>query len=115
MCYCIEWTPLFGRNNLHLHYWTDSTTVLAWIQNDKALTVFVNNRVMEIRQLSDKTRWKRIPGTSNPAEFPSRGCRVNQLIASGGRAQAGSKGGLKRILGQFRRQHLNPNLAIPMD
>ncbi|GBN02902.1 hypothetical protein AVEN_249547-1 [Araneus ventricosus] len=25
-----------GRNDLHLHYWTDSKTVFAWIQNDKA-------------------------------------------------------------------------------
>ncbi|GBN24244.1 hypothetical protein AVEN_109687-1 [Araneus ventricosus] len=68
--------------NVNQHYWTDSTTVLGWIQREEIRSVFVNNRVQVIRKLSDPTLWKHLPGAQNPADLPSRGCSAHQLSCS---------------------------------
>lgn len=63
-------------------FWTDSTSVLWWIKEEGNWEVFVRNRVREIRQLSDPEKWYHIPGQHNPADIPSRGCNVMQLLSS---------------------------------
>ncbi|XP_033221099.1 uncharacterized protein LOC117175502 [Belonocnema kinseyi] len=64
------------------YYWNDSSTVVAWINRQDNYSIFVSNRVKEIRDISESKQWRHIPGHVNPADLPSRGCTVNQLLAS---------------------------------
>ena len=64
------------------YYWTDSSTVVAWINRQDNWSIFVSNRVKEIREISESKQWRHIPGYLNPADLPSRGCTVNQLLTA---------------------------------
>nr|CAD2183319.1 unnamed protein product [Meloidogyne enterolobii] len=56
-----------------LFLWTDSSTVLNWLNNDEQINdVFVNNRIKEIRQI-DHLEVGHVTGYSNPADLASRG------------------------------------------
>ncbi|XP_057305456.1 uncharacterized protein LOC130642387 [Hydractinia symbiolongicarpus] len=58
--------------------WTDSMCVLSWIKGTKTSSVFVNNRISEIKQLPNTTI-KYINTKENPADLPTRGLSSEAL------------------------------------
>ena len=64
-------------------YYTDSTTVLHYINNEKKrFPIFVANRVRMIRDYSLPSQWKYVHTSENPADIPSRGADAQQLLNS---------------------------------
>lgn len=63
-------------------YWSDSSTALAWIRRNNQWGTFVGRRTEQILKLSEKKDWYHIPGKSNPADLPSRGCGPSELLRS---------------------------------
>lgn len=69
--------------SMKTYYWTDSMVALCWIKNKEPWSTFVGNRVKEIRQYSDVSDWRHIPGETNvAADLLSRGCNFHALKAS---------------------------------
>ena len=63
-------------------YWTDSEIVLKYIQNEsKQYTVYVGNRVMEIREKSQLSQWRYCPSKENPSDDASRGLNPVNLTS----------------------------------
>ena len=60
--------------------WTDSKCVLYWIHSPKVKSVFVQNRIVEIKASNYECRY--VPTTENPADIPSRGCSLSDLKSS---------------------------------
>ena len=58
--------------------WTDSQCVLHWIKTEKLLTVFVENRLREIRKHSD-IEFQYVSTRDNPVDIASRGTTVSYL------------------------------------
>ena len=72
----------FKLDEIESHFWTDSSTVLAWLKRNEQWAVFVNNRIKEIKKLTPLNSWKHIPGKHNSADLPSRGCDCRRLKES---------------------------------
>ncbi|CAB3257719.1 unnamed protein product [Arctia plantaginis] len=61
----------FVINNLYL--WTDSKTVLMWINSDaRDYQKYVSHRLAEIDSLSKRSNWHWVPSESNPADEATR-------------------------------------------
>ncbi|GIY28004.1 uncharacterized protein CDAR_425181 [Caerostris darwini] len=65
--------------NFKVYFWTDSSPVLTWITSREQWSVFVNNRISEIRKLTTSEDWFHLPTDQNPADILSRGCGPKQL------------------------------------
>lgn len=62
-------------------FWTDSTSVLKYIQNETSrFKCFVANRVAEIRSVSEIRQWRYANSSNNPADLSSRGLKVDSFI-----------------------------------
>ncbi|GFX02263.1 integrase catalytic domain-containing protein [Trichonephila clavipes] len=68
--------------DLKVTLWSDSTAALWWIKEYGNWSVFVANRVKEIRQLTQIQSWKYVPGNMNIADLLSRGCSPRQMLNS---------------------------------
>ena len=74
---------------VEIRCYTDSQVALYWIQGiHKEWKPFVEDRVNEIRRNVNPNLWSHCPGSSNPADLPSRGLNalevsVNQLWRQG--------------------------------
>ncbi|XP_068757566.1 uncharacterized protein [Montipora capricornis] len=65
------------------YFWTDSTCVLRYIENDKRrFQTFVSNPVAAILDVSSPSQWQYVDSNSNPADDASRGLSANELIKS---------------------------------
>ena len=66
-----------------IYAWSDSTIALGWISNvHSKWTVYVSNRVKEIREFIPHKQWRYVPTGENPADIASRGMSPRQLISS---------------------------------
>ena len=66
--------------NFTTYCWTDSMTVLCWLKNSRQWKQYVRARVEEIQRKTDIANWRFCPGIENPADIPSRSCRVSELV-----------------------------------
>ncbi|XP_054713062.1 uncharacterized protein LOC129222571 [Uloborus diversus] len=69
-----------GCTSIKVNYWSDSTTVLTWISKEENWSIFVKNRIDEIRKLTSTTCWGYVPSEDNPADLPSRGCNASSFL-----------------------------------
>ncbi|GFT56754.1 integrase catalytic domain-containing protein [Trichonephila clavipes] len=73
---------VLGWRNVTTYYWSDSTTELAWILREENWSVFISNRVQEIKKLCNPTSWRHIPGDRNLADLTYRGCKAKRFVYS---------------------------------
>ena len=57
----------------HVYMWTDSTTVLQWLNSTEKLPVFVANRVGEIFESTTIDEWHHVLSGDNPSDTGTRG------------------------------------------
>ena len=57
-------------------------TVLWWLSNKRMYKQYVRHRIDEIRQLTSNCSWRHCPGKLNPADLPSRGVSIGNLVNS---------------------------------
>jgi hypothetical protein len=54
-------------------FWSDSQTALWWIKTTAVkFKVFVSNRVDKIREITEPSQWRHVPGKENPADLATR-------------------------------------------
>ncbi|XP_073845545.1 uncharacterized protein isoform X1 [Musca autumnalis] len=67
-------------SKFNVHYWTDSTIVLAWLKKPPChWSTFVGNRVSEIIENVGIENWAHVDSKDNPADIASRGCSPSEL------------------------------------
>ena len=65
----------------HTFVFTDSLCVLYWLLTKKPLSIFVTNRLKEIRAL-EGVCFRHVPSKDNPADLATRGKASTELILS---------------------------------
>ncbi|XP_038062588.1 uncharacterized protein LOC119733080 [Patiria miniata] len=73
-------TQTLDVNIQYVTMWSDSTTVLTWIQSDSCrFKVFVGTRIAEIQTLTTGSEWRYVRYADNPADDITRGLSVSEL------------------------------------
>ena len=62
--------------------WTDSTTVLQWLNSTSKQPIFVANRVCEILEHTSVDEWNHVASSDNPADAGTRGMSAEVLQSS---------------------------------
>ena len=62
--------------------WSDSTTVLQWLQSTAKQPIFIANTVCEILELTTIDQWNYVSSSDNPADAGSRGLSAEALKSS---------------------------------
>ena len=72
---------LKGRVSIDSVYcWSDSKVALCWVKGkEKCWEPWVENRVASLRNIIDKDSWYHISGVNNPADIPTRVCKINDF------------------------------------
>ncbi|GAB6024610.1 hypothetical protein CHUAL_014256 [Chamberlinius hualienensis] len=66
------------RAQLQTYMWSDSQIVISWVTSKRFLkNTFVNNRVGEIKRISQTVNWHHCPGKANPADLSTRSTKTN--------------------------------------
>lgn len=78
-----SWLGCWKRSSLRIDQtilWTDSTTVLTWLQSESCLfKVFVGTRVSEIQELTESSCWHYVDSSQNPTDDIMRGKTLEEL------------------------------------
>ncbi|GBO34259.1 hypothetical protein AVEN_145799-1 [Araneus ventricosus] len=69
-------------SGIQVALWSDSTVALWWIKGYGDWSVFVANRVKDIRELAGCYSWRHVPGNMNITDLLSRGCTPQQMLNS---------------------------------
>nr|XP_029732116.1 uncharacterized protein LOC115268204 [Aedes albopictus] len=65
------------------HFWSDSTVTLEWLRSPPyTWNTFVANRVSEIQNITQGSRWHHVAGKHNPADLITRGMKVDDFLGS---------------------------------
>lgn len=86
-------------------YFTDSADVLFWLRSDSYdWPVWVSNRLKQIRDASDIDAWRHVSTKENPADIPSRGCKLSDIVEESDRRSLWLKGPsfIKGALASYR-------------
>ncbi|XP_055682402.1 uncharacterized protein LOC129790105 [Lutzomyia longipalpis] len=69
------------HKEVQIHAWSDSTTVLQWLQEPpRSWDQFVARRVHEIQEVVPPIHWRYVPTSQNPADCVSRGILPSELV-----------------------------------
>ena len=69
----------FGWDLNRVLYFSDSMTILWWMQSTQALNPYVANRLQKIAERSSYRQWLHVKTEVNPADLPTRGIRPERL------------------------------------
>ncbi|XP_062535421.1 uncharacterized protein LOC134204658 [Armigeres subalbatus] len=65
------------------YFWSDSTVTLEWLRSPPyTWSTFVANRVSEIQNTTQGSRWHHVAGKQNPADLITRGMKVDDFLNS---------------------------------
>ncbi|GFW47307.1 integrase catalytic domain-containing protein [Trichonephila clavipes] len=63
-------------------FWSDLMVTLYWLREKGGCSVFVSNRIKEIKNLFPNSEWRHVPGKINPDDLISRECSPSPLVES---------------------------------